>query len=212
MNKSHLATLLASLLAVSACTQQQSDAAQQAASAAISTAHATLSDTSAPLATLRQQASAAAGEAKQQAAQLVADNPALGLAVSAVQQGMEKSANALQWQQLETKVGSYPADIGLYQKGVVAEALHQLLGKKMPVFLQNMQVSSPLGKDQLLFVSGNKAHQGGEEMAYLLLDPASKQLEVGLIEQRKLRIYRSGPPLYRPAEINTMLSNLASQP
>ncbi|RMD01529.1 hypothetical protein EAY64_02185 [Aquitalea palustris] len=212
MNKSHLATLLASLLAVSACTQQQSDAAQQAASAAISTAHATLSDTSAPLATLRQQASAAAGEAKQQAAQLVADNPALGLAVSAVQQGMEKSANALQWQQLETKVGSYPADIGLYQKGVVAEALHQLLGKKMPVFLQNMQVSSPLGKDQLLFVSGNKAHQGGEEMAYLLLDPASKQLEVGLIEQRKLRIYRSGPPLYRPAEINTMLDNLAGQP
>ena len=212
MNKSHLATLLASLLAVSACTQQQSDAAQQAASAAISTAHATLSDTSAPLATLRQQASAAAGEAKQQAAQLVADNPALGLAVSAVQQGMEKSANALQWQQLETKVGSYPADIGLYQKGEVAEALHQLLGKKMPVFLQNMQVSSPLGKDQLLFVSGNKAHQGGEEMAYLLLDPASKQLEVGLIEQRKLRIYRSGPPLYRPAEINTMLDNLAGQP
>jgi len=129
-----------------------------------------------------------------------------------VQQGMEKSANALQWQQLETKVGSYPADIGLYQKGVVAEALHQLLGKKMPVFLQNMQVSSPLGKDQLLFVSGNKAHQGGEEMAYLLLDPASKQLEVGLIEQRKLRIYRSGPPLYRPAEINTMLDNLAGQP
>ena len=212
MNKSHLATLLASLLAVSACTQQQSDAAQQAASAAISTAHATLSDTSAPLATLRQKASAAAGEAKQQAAQLVADNPALGLAVSAVQQGMEKSANALQWQQLETKVGSYPADIGLYQKGEVAEALHQLLGKKMPVFLQNMQVSSPLGKDQLLFVSGNKAHQGGEEMAYLLLDPASKQLEVGLIEQRKLRIYRSGPPLYRPAEINTMLDNLAGQP
>lgn len=212
MNKFHLATLLASLFAVSACTQQQNEAAQQAASAAISTAHATLGDASTPLATLRQQASAAAGEAKQQAAQLVADNPALGLAVSAVQQGMEKSANALQWQQLETKVGSYPADIGLYQKGVVAEALHQLLGKKMPVFLQNMQVSSPLGKDQLLFVSGNKPHQGGEEMAYLLLDPSSKQLEVGLIEQGKLRIYRSGPPLYRPAEINTMLSNLASHP
>ncbi|WP_199052359.1 hypothetical protein [Aquitalea sp. ASV15] len=212
MNKSHLATLLASLFAVTACTQQQSDVAQQAASAAISTAHATLGDASAPLATLRQQASAAAGEARQQAAKLVADNPALGLAVSAVQQGMGKATNALQWQQLEAKVGSYPADIGLYQQGAVAEALRQLLGKKMPVFLQNMQVSSPLGKDQLLFVSGNKAHQGGEEMAYLLLDPASKQLEVGLVEQGRLHVYRSGPPLYRPAEINTMLGNLTGKP
>ncbi|RQO73242.1 hypothetical protein DBR44_10050 [Aquitalea sp. FJL05] len=211
MNKFHLATLLASLFAISACTQQQNDAAQQAASAAISTAHAKLDEASAPLAALRQQASAAAGEAKQQAAQLVADNPALGLAVSAVQQGMGKSANAVQWPQLEAKVGSYPADIGLYQKGAVAEALRRLLGEKMPVFLQNMQVSSPLGKDQLLFVSGNKPHQGGEDMAYLLLDPASKQLEVGLIEQGKLSVYRSGPPLYRPAEINTMLGNLAGQ-
>lgn len=211
MNKFHLATLLASLFAISACTQQQNDAAQQAASAAISTAHAKLDEASAPLAALRQQASAAAGEAKQQAAQLVADNPALGLAVSAVQQGMGKSGNAVQWPQLEAKVGSYPADIGLYQKGAVAEALRRLLGEKMPVFLQNMQVSSPLGKDQLLFVSGNKPHQGGEDMAYLLLDPASKQLEVGLIEQGKLSVYRSGPPLYRPAEINTMLGNLAGQ-
>jgi hypothetical protein len=41
--------------------------------------------------------------------------------------GSEKS-----WQALENKVGSYPAEIGLYQTGAVAEALRQLLGANLP--------------------------------------------------------------------------------
>jgi hypothetical protein len=78
------------------------------------------------------------------------------------------SSNGRRW---KTRWESYPAEIGLYQTGAVAEALRQLLGSKFAVFQQNMQVSGPLSRDQLLFVSGNKPHEGGREMAYLLLDP-----------------------------------------
>lgn len=198
------------LCLLGACSQQQSEQAQQAASAAIGIAHQRLQDSSVPLARLRQQASQAAAAAKQQAQTLVTDNPALGSAMAILQPAASKAGSRQQWQKLENDVGRYPADIGLYRTGAVAEALQQLLGEKFAVFLQNMQVSGPLSRDRLLFVSGNKPHEGGSEMAYLLLDPPSRQLEVGLIEQGRLTVYRSGPALYRPAEISSMLADLDS--
>lgn len=200
------------LCLLTACSQQQSEQVQQAASAAIGAAHNSLQASSAPLAALRQQASNVTAEAKQHAATLLTENPALGNAVAILKQASGKADGKQQWQALEHKVGKYPADIGLYQTGAVAEALRQLLGSKFAVFQQNMQVSGPLSRDQLLYVSGNKPHEGGSEMAYLLLDPASRQLEVGLVEQGKLTVYRSGPALYRPAEITTILSNIDGQP
>lgn len=202
---------MAALCLLSACSPQQSEQAQQLASAAIGVAHQRLQDSSAPLAKLRLQASDVATEAKQQLETLATNNPALGSAI-AILKPASKIGSEKSWQALENKVGSYPAEIGLYQTGAVAEALRQLLGSKFAVFQQNMQVSGPLSRDQLLFVSGNKPHEGGREMAYLLLDPPSRQLEVGLIEQGRLTVYRSGPALYRPAEINTMLGNISPQP
>jgi hypothetical protein len=202
---------MTALSLLSACSQQQSEQAQQAASAAIGAAHQRLQDSSAPLAKLRQQASNVAAEAKQQFETLATSSPALGSAI-AILKPASTTGSATQWRELENKVGRYPAEIGLYQTGAVADALRQLLGNKFVVFQHNMQVSGPLSRDQLLFVSGNKPHEGGSEMAYLLLDPPSRQLEVGLIEQGQLTVYRSGPALYRPAEISTMLGNITHQP
>lgn len=199
------------LCLLSACSQQQSEQVQQVASAAIGAAHQGLQASSAPLAKLRLQASNVATEARQQFETLATSSPALGSAI-AILKPASKTGSAKQWQELENRVGSYPAEIGLYQTGVVADALRQLLGNKFAVFQQNMQVSGPLSRDQLLFVSGNKPHEGGSEMAYLLLDSPSRQLEVGLIEQGRLTVYRSGPALYRPAEISTMLGNISPQP
>lgn len=201
---------LAALCLLAACSPQQSEQAQQVASAAIGAAHQRLQDSSAPLAKLRLQASNVAAEARQQLETLASDSP-LGSAI-AILKPAAKSGSEKPWQALESKVGRYPTEIGLYQTGAVAEALRQLLGSKFAVFQQNMQVSGPLSRDQLLYVSGNKPHEGGREMAYLLLDPPSRQLEVGLIEQGRLTVYRSGPALYRPAEINTMLGKISPQP
>jgi hypothetical protein len=108
-------------------------------------------------------------------------------------------------------VGSYPAEIGLYQTGAVAEALRQLLGSKFAVFSKTCR-SAAQKPGPAALCQRQQAARRRQRNGLLLLDPASRQLEVGLVEQGKLTVYRSGPALYRPAEITTMLSNIDGQP
>ncbi len=200
---------LLALISLAACTQQQTEQAQQTASAAVGAATQALGDASAPLGDLKQHASAVLGEAKQKVEQAGQDNPLLGAAVTIIKEAAGHGEEAAGWQQLEKQVGKYPTETSLYSKGMVAERLRALLGDKLSVFNANMQVSSPLQKDGVYYASGNKPHESGSEMAYLLLDPGSKEMEVGLVENGKLTVYRDGKTeIARPQDIRNMLSNL----
>lgn len=72
-----------------------------------------------------------------------------------------------------------------------------------------MQVQSPLTREgNVLYVSGNKQHEGGSNAAYLLIDTATKALEVGLWENGKLTTYPAqGSTIARPADIQTLIDN-----
>lgn len=86
------------------------------------------------------------------------------------------------WASLDPKAGQYPSQIGLFTKSAVVDDLRALLGEaRLQTLRQNFETASPLQRDgTVLFTSGNRAHEGGSEAAYLLLDQAHKAVEVGL--------------------------------
>lgn len=113
------------------------------------------------------------------------------------------------WQGLEAAVGRYPADIKLYEASVLTAPLKSLLGDDYDDFLENMGVSGPLSKDGVLFATGNQPHQGGSDAAFILIDPATQKLEVGLWDDGKFKSFASpGALMNRPADVKTMVSNM----
>lgn len=117
-----------------------------------------------------------------------------------------------EWAQLQPLVGQYPRDSGLFQTSVIAPQLKTLLGDKFDIFVTNMQVQSPLAQDgNVLSTSGNKQNEGGSQMAYLLIDPSTKALEVGLWEDGKLTTYATeGSNIPKPEDVRVLISNSAS--
>ncbi|TJZ69001.1 hypothetical protein [Chitiniphilus eburneus] len=172
----------------------------------------------------RDAASAVAAEArealdkvKQQADEALAGVDASGVAAEVKRHGdaLKDSARRLagnDWKPLDDYVGQYPRDIGLFSEvSPITPELKKLLGAKLETFRANMGTQGPLSREQVLYVTGNKPHQGGDEMAYLLIDTAQRRLEVGLVEHGRLTVYASpGEALARPKDVQTMLSNLNS--
>ncbi|MET4683939.1 hypothetical protein [Brevundimonas faecalis] len=115
------------------------------------------------------------------------------------------------WSSLDALVGKYPNDSKLIEDSAVTAELKTLLGDRFETFRTNIQTQSPLQRDgQVLYVSGNKPHQGGSDAAYLLIDPTKKALEVGLWEGGKLTTYKTaGADLAKPADIRTLIDNAA---
>lgn len=115
------------------------------------------------------------------------------------------------WSSLDALVGKYPNDSKLIEASAVTAELKTLLGDRFETFRTNIQTQSPLQRDgQVLYVSGNKPHQGGSDAAYLLIDPTKKALEVGLWEGGKLTTYKTtGADLAKPADIRTLIDNAA---
>lgn len=102
-----------------------------------------------------------------------------------------------EWNNLASLVGKYPGvdandSIDIFEKGAVAAALKALLGPKMQAFQTNLSAVSPLQRaGRYFYLSGNAPHQGGVEQAYLMIDPARRQVQVGLWERGKLTVYSS---------------------
>lgn len=120
------------------------------------------------------------------------------------------STPATPWASLAGHIGKYPNETGLFDTSVIAPDLRTLLGEKFATFKANMQTEGPLAKDQsgVLWTSGSKDNQGGVEQAYLIIDPAKKQLEVGLWEKGRLKTYATpGSALPRPKDVQTMIAN-----
>lgn len=117
------------------------------------------------------------------------------------------------WASLDPKVGQYPSQIGLFTKSAVVDDLRALLGEaRLQTLRQNFETASPLQRDgTVLFTSGNRAHEGGSEAAYLLLDQAHKAVEVGLWTNGALSVYKTpGSHIRKPADIRTMIANSAA--
>lgn len=115
------------------------------------------------------------------------------------------------WGSLTGLVGQYPRDSRLIEASVITPALKALLGDGFQVFQANMQTQGPLQSEgAVLFTSGNKPHQGGIDAAYLLIEPTSRALEIGLWEGGKLTTYKTpGADIAKPADIRTMIDNAA---
>ena len=120
-----------------------------------------------------------------------------------------------EWNNLASLVGKYPGDyskenIDIFDKGAVAAALNALLGPKMAVLKTNLSTVSPLQRaGRYFYLSGNAPHQGGVEQAYLMIDPARREVQVGLWERGKLTVYSpaSGARLPVAPDIKKMLDN-----
>ncbi len=120
-----------------------------------------------------------------------------------------------EWNNLANLVGKYPGEsskdnIDIFDKGAVAATLKMLLGPKMAIFQRNLSAVSPLQRaGRYFYLSGNAPHQGGVEQAYLMIDPARREVQVGLWERGKLTVYSpaSGTRLSVAPEIKKMLDN-----
>jgi hypothetical protein len=120
----------------------------------------------------------------------------------------------LEWTNLAAMVGRYPGNysrdnIDLFDRGAIAGALRSMLGAKMAVLEANLATITPLGRQgNIYYVSGNAPHRGGEDQAYVLIDPTRRVVQIGLWEKGKLTVYAPpGGRLSEPADIIKMLAN-----
>jgi hypothetical protein len=120
-----------------------------------------------------------------------------------------------EWNNLASLVGKFPGSnatgaIDLFDKGAVAAALRARMGPKMAALQTNLSVTAPLQRSGNVFwLSGNAPQQGGVEQAYVMIDPARRDVQVGLWERGKLTVYPPlrGPRMPLPSELRTMLDN-----
>lgn len=117
-----------------------------------------------------------------------------------------------EWSSLQSAIGKYPSQTDLLDNSVLTGPLKALLGPKFDAFKTNLKVESPLQQDgDILYLSGNKPHQGGSDAAYLLVNPQTKALEVGLWQAGKPEVLKTpGSELRKPTDIQTMISNAAN--
>ena len=139
-----------------------------------------------------------------------AETPAAPVEIAPAPTDAAPTATA-DWSALNAQVGKYPNETKLLEDSPITADLKTLLGAKFNVLATNMQTQAPLQKDgAVLFTSGNKQHEGGVNAAYLLIDPATKALEVGLWEGGKLTTYKTaGSNIAKPKDVQTLISNAA---
>ncbi|RXZ42029.1 hypothetical protein [Crenobacter cavernae] len=205
-------TVLIATLAVAACGKEDVEKAQKNASDSIADANQALTDASAAVADLKNKADSLKTQAKDlQAgaeARLKDASGPLGAVIGGLTGAAKDAKTAGQWALLETRVGRYPADIKLFDDSVITPELKKLLGSDFATFESYMQVSGPLEKDRVLYVTGNKTHEGGDANAYLLIDTANRKLEVGLLTRGKLKVYASpGEAIYKPKDVETQIAH-----
>lgn len=116
--------------------------------------------------------------------------------------------------ELRRHVGQYPRDIYLWGHPLLAQRLHALLGDKHQTFLENMRVQGPLTEENgLLFVTGNKPHEGGVDMAVFLADPVNDKLQVWLSSGGVAESFSEAEtPLPDPPSVLAFKANLAAKP
>lgn len=99
----------------------------------------------------------------------------------------------LDWTNLASLVGEYPGGFDAFGSGPVAATIRALMGAKFETLKANVQVGGPLSREgRLYYFSGNAPHRGGEDQAYVLIDPRRRAVQVGLWERGAPKIYLAG--------------------
>jgi hypothetical protein len=102
-------------------------------------------------------------------------------------------------------VNTYAHETDFLKSSVVAPEIRRLLGKKFKILVRNLDTQSPLTRSgTVLYMSGNSAHEGGMDGAYILIEPRTKSLEVGLWEEKKFKVYRSGSTIEKPDDLKRL--------
>lgn len=117
---------------------------------------------------------------------------------------------------LSSQVGKYRHEGTDYLKtGPLAAHLKPLLGEQYETLLKNMDTVGPLKLEgKLLSLAGNRPHQGGEEMAAIVIDPARNGIRVWLLTQGRHTVYTDveGPDIEWTPEIKTVIGNQTTAP
>lgn len=112
---------------------------------------------------------------------------------------------------LNSFVDKYRHDGTDYLKtGALAKRLQALLGDQYETLLKNMDTVGPLTREgQQLSISGNRPHQGGEEMGAIVIDPARNGIRVWLLSQGRHTVYTDveGPDIEWTPDIKTTIGN-----
>ncbi|WP_043009067.1 hypothetical protein [Comamonas testosteroni] len=110
--------------------------------------------------------------------------------------------------------GKYRWDgVDYVQDGVLAERLKTLMGHQYDTLLKNLQTLGPLEPSAgLLYVMGNRQHQGGEEMAAVVIDPVRNGLRVWLLSEGKQTVFTDvdGADIPWPSAVQSMLRNIVA--
>lgn len=110
--------------------------------------------------------------------------------------------------------GKYRWDgVDYVQDGVLAERLKTLTGHQYDTLLKNLQTLGPLEPSAgLLYVMGNRQHQGGEEMAAVVIDPVRNGLRVWLLSEGKQTVFTDvdGADIPWPSAVQSMLRNIVA--
>ncbi|GCE91296.1 hypothetical protein [Komagataeibacter diospyri] len=116
--------------------------------------------------------------------------------------------------ELASAIGHYAPDTDLFGKGPLATVVKQALGAQYDSFIRNMEVAGPLeAAGDVLFITGNRRHEGGSRTAWLLIDRGGRNMTVGLLNPGMLSLYTIGPvPLTKPADVRTLIENLDADP
>lgn len=120
-------------------------------------------------------------------------------------------APANPWSNLQTQVGNYPiGGADFLRAGPLAERLRGLLGPtNYNVLLENLQVSSPLRQDgPMLYITGNRQHEGGTEAAAVVVHPATDTVRVWLLtDGEEWDVQDQGTPKILPSDVARMMQD-----
>lgn len=110
--------------------------------------------------------------------------------------------------------GKYRWDgVDYVKDGVLAQRLKTLMGHQYDTLLKNLQALGPLEPSaDLLYVMGNRQHQGGEEMAAVVIDPVRNGLRVWLLSEGRQTVFTDvdGADIPWPSGVENMLRNIVA--
>lgn len=115
---------------------------------------------------------------------------------------------------LRELVGRYPHDVGLWEREPLASRLRALLGERMPTFVANTEVQSPLlEEDGILYVTGNRPHRGGIDAAALVIDLRRDAVWVWLlVDGESEALLDRDVPVELPVDVRLVLENAEPAP
>jgi hypothetical protein len=119
---------------------------------------------------------------------------------------------AVSLENLRAQVGKYPSDAGadFLHQGPLSQRLQALMGADYQVLLTNLGTSGPLTQEgDLLFVTGNKPHEGGDEQAAVVVDLAQNAVRVWLAHagQEQDKSDPATATVAWPSDVQAMQSN-----